>query len=121
VVAAKDELGRRGEQLAADYLEQNGWTIASRNWRCREGELDIVAHDRRSTVVICEVKTRSGVQYGSGAEAITEAKRRRIRRLSSLWLSEYRARPDLVVRFDVISVLWGKGDVPQIQHLRSAF
>ena len=65
-MAAKDEVGRRGEQLAAEFLEGQGLTIVSRNWRCREGELDIVAHDRRNTLVICEVKTRSGERFGSG-------------------------------------------------------
>ena len=80
-MAAKDDVGRRGEQLAAEFLEGQGLTIVSRNWRCREGELDIVAHDRRNTLVICEVKTRSGERFGSGAEAVTPAEAAAIRRL----------------------------------------
>ena len=57
----KDELGRRGEQAAAEYLERAGLRILDRNWRCETGELDIVALERR-VLVICEVKTRSGLQ-----------------------------------------------------------
>lgn len=120
-MAPKDDVGRRGEQLAAAYLERQGLIIASRNWRCREGELDIVAHDRHSLVVVCEVKTRSGLGYGSGAEAVTAGKRRRIRRLAGLWLAEYRARSGLVVRFDVISVLVPPAGQPQISHIPGAF
>ncbi len=120
-MADKDEVGRRGEQVAAEYLERLGLTIESRNWRCREGELDIVAHDCRSMVVFCEVKTRSGLLYGSGAEAVTPAKRRRLRRLSVLWLAEYKARKGLTVRFDVISVHWPSSGKPEISHLPAAF
>jgi len=120
-MAAKDDVGRRGEQLAVELLEQQGLTIVSRNWRCREGELDIVAHDRRNTLVICEVKTRTGDRFGSGAEAVTSGKRRRIRRLAQLWLAEFKARKDLVVRFDVISVLCRPSSEPELRHIRGAF
>ena len=70
----KDELGRRGEQLAAEYLERAGLRILDRNWRCETGELDIVALDQR-VLVVCEVKTRSGVRYGSPLEAVSHSKR----------------------------------------------
>ena len=70
-MAAKDELGRRGEALAAAWLEGQGLVVLARNWRCSEGELDIVATDRR-VVVICEVKTRSGERFGSPFERRTE-------------------------------------------------
>ena len=72
----KDALGRRGEQLAAQYLEQAGFRILDRNWRCAEGEIDIVAAERR-VLVVCEVKTRSDTRYGSPLDAITRAKRNR--------------------------------------------
>ena len=120
-MAIKDEVGRRGEQLAADFLERMGYTIAARNWRCREGELDIVAHDRQDTVVICEVKTRSGLRYGSGAESVTAGKRRRIRRLGLLWLADVKGRPTLRLRFDVISVLAEPGGIVEIRHIQGAF
>ena len=71
----KDELGRRGEQAAAEYLERAGLRILDRNWRCETGELDIVALERR-VLVVCEVKTRSGLRYGSPLEAVSHRKRR---------------------------------------------
>ncbi len=120
-MAAKDVVGRNGEELAARYLTDIGLTVMSRNWRCREGELDIVATDGRELAVICEVKTRSGVRYGSGAEAVDAAKRRRIRRLATLWLAAHEARPGVRLRFDVISVLWAPGTEPQVTHIAGAF
>ncbi len=120
-MAAKDDVGRRGEELAAEYLIGLGLTVISRNWRCREGELDIVATDGGDLAVICEVKTRTGVRFGSGAEAVDVGKRRRIRRLSMLWLAEHRVRPAVTVRFDVISVLCVPGGTPQLTHIAGAF
>lgn len=120
-MAAKDVVGRNGEELAARHLTDLGLTVMTRNWRCREGELDIVATDGRDLAIICEVKTRSGVRYGSGAEAVDAGKRRRIRRLATLWLAEHRARPGIRLRFDVISVLWEPGTQPQLTHITGAF
>ncbi len=120
-MAAKDELGRNGEELAARYLADIGLIVMTRNWRCREGELDIVATDGRDLAVVCEVKTRSGVRFGSGAEAVDVGKRRRLRRLASLWLAGHQARPGVRVRFDVISVLWEPGAEPRLTHIAGAF
>lgn len=107
-------LGRAGERLAAEYLEQHGLVVLSRNWRCPQGELDIVATDARR-VVVCEVKTRSGVDYGSPLEAVTPEKVRRLRQLAGVWLSEHGVRW-CQVRFDVISVLWPPGGPARIEH-----
>ena len=74
---AKDELGRLGEQLAADFLEQSELRILDRNWRCPDGEIDIVALERRA-LVICEVKTRSSTRYGTPLEAVSARKRVRL-------------------------------------------
>lgn len=118
-MAAKDRLGSYGEDLAAEYLEQAGLVVLARNWRCRDGELDIIAQDR-DTVVFCEVKTRSGSGYGLPAEAVSAAKARRIRRLATLWLQQAdRAWPE--IRFDVVSVLRRRGYAPAVEHLRGAF
>ena len=78
---AKDALGREGEQVAAEYLERAGLRVLDRNWRCAEGEIDIVAAERQ-VMVVCEVKTRSSTRYGTPLEAITRSKRARLRRLS---------------------------------------
>lgn len=122
-MAAKDELGRRGEQLAAEHLEAlAGLTVLTRNWRCAEGELDIVATVATGdTVVFCEVKTRSGVGYGTPFEAVTQGKRRKLRRLGLLWLSENRIRSYPAMRFDVVGVLLPPDGPPRIEHRPQAF
>lgn len=110
----RNTLGKAGERLAAEYLEQHGFVVLSRNWRCPEGELDIVATDARK-VVICEVKTRSGVDYGSPVEAVTPKKVERLKALARAWLRTYEVR-SCQVRFDVISVLWPPGGPVHIEH-----
>ena len=119
-MAAKDELGRRGEDLAAAWLEGQGLVVLARNWRCPEGELDIVATDRR-VVVICEVKTRSGERFGSPFEAVTQGKRRKLRRLAMLWVTDSKVKGYPPLRFDVIGVLWRPGEQPAIEHREEAF
>lgn len=119
-MAAKDDLGRWGEQLAADYLAKQGLAILARNWRCSEGELDIVATDGDDTVVICEVKTRSHTAFGTPLEAVTQGKRRRLRRLAFLWMSSVKPRRWPLVRFDVIGILLEQGK-PQLSHVVAAF
>ena len=113
---AKDALGRRGEQLAAQYLERAGFRILDRNWRCAEGEIDIVAAERR-VLVVCEVKTRSGVGYGSPLDAITRAKRSRLRRLAIRWRVAHGVLFD-EVRIDVIGLLRDRSGQFTVEHVR---
>ena len=120
-MAAKDELGRRGEKLATEYLQDRGLKILARNWRCPEGELDIVATDGDSTVIFCEVKTRSGTGFGTPVEAVTRGKRRRIRRLSYIWITSQPLNYWKTRQFDVIGVLIRPGAAPELRHIRSAF
>ncbi len=119
MVAAKDELGRTGEDLAVEHLTARGLVVLARNWRRREGELDVVATDG-DRLVVCEVKTRSGTGYGLPVEAVTRTKAARIRRLAHQWLAESRARW-CEVRFDVVSVLLVHGGEPQVEHYEGAF
>jgi putative endonuclease len=112
---AKDELGRQGEQIAAEYLQQRGFRILDRNWRCAEGEIDIVAVDRR-VLVACEVKTRSGIGYGMPVEAVTRQKRRRLRRLAVQWVVAHGVLFD-EVRVDVVGVLANPSDGFTIEHI----
>ena len=107
-------LGRRGEDAAADYLAGLGWTIIERNWRCPEGELDIVAHDGRGHVV-CEVKTRGSDRFGDPLEAITADKAARLRRLAWRWAAAHGAGTR--VRVDVLGLI-RDGDGFSIDHLR---
>ena len=120
MTAARLQLGAAGEERAAAWYVAQGYAVLARNWRCKEGEIDLVCAKGR-TLVICEVKTRTGDRFGSGAEAVTSGKRRRIRRLAQLWLAEFKARKDLVVRFDVISVLCRPSSEPELRHIRGAF
>lgn len=113
------ELGRRGEDLAATHLRNLGLVVLSRNWRCREGELDLVATDGK-TLVVCEVKTRSGVRMGVPAEALTPEKIGRIRTLAGLWLREFRVGW-CPIRFDVIAILAPPGQPPLLKHIKGAF
>ncbi len=107
-------LGARGEDVAADYLTAAGFEIVARNWRCRHGELDIVARTG-TTVVFVEVKTRRGHGFGTPAEAVTVAKIRKLRLLAGLWLREH-GGGFTSVRVDVLAVLIEGNRVPAITH-----
>lgn len=113
---AKDVLGRNGEQAAADYLETEGFRILARNWRCADGEIDIVAVDRLAFVV-CEVKTRSSNRYGTPLESVSRPKRSRLRRLALRWLAAYGVHFD-EVRVDVVGVTREPAGGFTIEHVR---
>ena len=114
MTSTRRELGARGEDRVAAWYEANGYAVVDRNWRCRQGELDLVAR-RGRIVVFCEVKTRSSTAFGAPVEAVTRTKQARLRVLAARWLEE----SDLVareIRFDVASVLDG-----QLEVLEGAF
>jgi putative endonuclease len=113
---AKDALGREGEQVAAEYLEKIGLRILARNWRCSDGEIDIVAAERR-VLVVCEVKTRSSARYGTPLEAITRTKQRRLRRLAVGWLAANGVLFD-EVRIDAIGLTRDAAGGFTIEHVR---
>ena len=115
----RQALGRWGEDLAVRHLEAEGLEVVARNWRCREGELDLVARDG-GVLVFVEVKTRTSARFGAPAEAVTPRKAARIRRLSQRWLAEVRPPYVAELRFDVVSVLRTAG-LPEVLHLRGAF
>ncbi len=114
-------LGRWGEDLAARHLTAVGMQVLDRNWRCPQGELDLVARDRDGTVVFIEVKTRSGIGFGSPAEAVSPAKARRLRLLACRWLLEHRQPGAADLRFDVVGIVRAPGRVADLVHLRAAF
>lgn len=113
---ARNILGQEGEQAAVSYLESCGFRILDRNWRCADGEIDIVAVDRR-TFVVCEVKTRTATRYGTPLDAVGHAKQRRLRRLAAQWLCAHGVRFDQV-RVDVIGLLRDGDDGFTIEHVR---
>ena len=112
-------LGDQGESIAADYLTDAGLRVLDRNWRCREGELDIVARDD-GALVFCEVKTRRGIGYGHPVEAVTAAKAGRIRVLAQRWLAAHDEHaPE--IRFDVVGVLVRRDEPAEVTHFKAAF
>lgn len=117
----KLDLGAKGEDLAAAWYARRGYQVLGRNWRCREGELDLVV-SRGRCVVFCEVKTRSGTGFGLPAEAVTGDKQRRLRRLATRWLGEHKPAPGFAeVRFDVACVTVRTGAEPALDVIEAAF
>ncbi|HWL66076.1 MAG TPA: YraN family protein [Actinomycetota bacterium] len=115
---ARTVFGHAVEDIAADHLEQLGFRIVARNYRCDAGEIDIVALGE-GVLVFCEVKARRDDRFGSPAEAVTYAKQARLRRLAACWLAEH--RPGAVdIRFDVVSVIVRSGRV-ELTHIPDAF
>ena len=103
-------LGASGEEAVAAWYALHGYEVLVRNWRCKEGELDLVARNGR-LYVFCEVKCRTTDRFGTPAEAVTREKQARLRRLAARWLEDdapVRARE---IRFDVAAVLGGAIEV----------
>ncbi|HEX3845491.1 MAG TPA: YraN family protein [Steroidobacteraceae bacterium] len=114
---------RRGlwaENAAAAYLQAHGAHILLRNYRCRCGELDIVARIGASELAIVEVRTRSSEAYGGAAASVDASKRQRLVRAASLLLLQRKDLARLRCRFDVI-VVSARADVPQIEWIKHAF
>lgn len=110
------ELGRRGELLAAQYLTGQGIRVLARNWRCPIGEIDLVADDA-GTLVAVEVKTRSGLGFGHPAEAVDPVKLRRLHRLASAWCRTA-GQPGRRRRVDVIAIVAAPGQEPRIAYFK---
>lgn len=119
MTAAKQAVGAYGERLAAQHLTEAGLVVLARNWRSSSGEVDIVARDG-DVLVLCEVKTRRGLAFGTPAEALVSDKVARLRRLAAEWLAETRVRPR-EVRFDVVEVFVPRFGAPRISHIPAAF
>lgn len=117
LAAHRRRLGERGERLAAAWYESRGYTVVARNWRCREGEIDLVVA-RPGELVFCEVKARSSDRFGTPAEAVTPAKQRRLRLLAARFLAGHDGGAGAPgrgggrqVRFDVAAVTGGRVEV----------
>lgn len=115
---SRAEIGALGEQLAVDHLRSLRLRVLERNWRCRYGELDVIAADDAARIVVfVEVKTRTSDQFGGVAQAVTPDKVRRLRRLAGLWLAAQNGSWT-EVRIDVIGVRIGRRRTPEITHLQ---
>jgi putative endonuclease len=112
-------LGIAGEDAVARWYEAAAYEVLDRNWRCRDGELDLVVR-RDATLVFCEVKTRASVRFGAPFEAVTATKQRRLRTLAARWLAEHDARRR-TLRFDVASVTRTANGELVVEVLEGAF
>lgn len=112
---ARQAIGAYGEERAARHLSDLGMVVLERNWRCDEGEVDLVLRDR-DVLVVCEVKTRTSLVAGSPHEAITDAKLDRLRRLGERWAAERGIRP-AGVRVDLVAVLRPRRGAPVVDHV----
>ena len=116
---ANASLGERGETIAVLFLKGQKFRILERNFRCKCGEIDIIARDS-STYVFIEVKTRKNLSFGPPQLAVTPFKQRQISRAALTWLSQKKLH-DAPARFDVIGVLLPDQQVPVVEHIRNAF
>lgn len=109
------EVGKRYEEMAADYLKDQGYQILDRNYHVRQGEIDIIAKDEKYLVFI-EVKYRKTTKQGNPAEAVNFRKQRMISGTALFYLNQKQYSSDTPVRFDVITILGNK-----LTHIRDAF
>lgn len=112
----KQALGRYGEALAARLLVEQGMVVLDRNWRCPAGEIDLVLRDG-SVLVVCEVKTRSSLDFGTPHEAVTERKVMRLRQLARRW-QEAHGVAARDVRLDMVCILRPRRGPSTIDHVR---
>lgn len=113
----KQTIGKVGEQLAVDYLKKNGYHIITTNWRCKWGEIDIIAYDGHETVFV-EVKTRRANTTESAFENITPAKMQKVIHSVYLYADQNQV---LAWRIDAIGILLSAKSSPQIEHVQNAF
>ena len=114
-------LGQWGEQLVAEHLRRQGWTVVTRNFRCRMGELDIVAKNEQY-IIFVEVKLRKDDRFGSACEAVTPSKQRKLRITAQFYLVSHPTQ--LQPRFDVVEVYAPQGvhtEKPDICYIENAF
>ena len=112
----KQALGAHGEAIAARHLVERGMVVLDRNWRCPDGEIDLVLRDG-DVLVVCEVKTRTSDACGSPHEAVSPAKLDRLRRLAHRWASERGLQPP-ETRIDVVAVRVSRRGAAEVEHVR---
>lgn len=118
-MSTKKSLGEYGEKLAAQYLEQQSYVIADRNWRCRYGEVDIVARLEHVWAFI-EVKTRRSANTESAFTGITSQKQQKFIKTVQMYLSEHDLQ-DITWRIDAIAIAIPRSGTPVIEHVEDAF
>ena len=111
--------GAQGEQIAVDYLKRRGYRIQQRNYRCKQGEVDIIAWDG-AVLVFVEVKTKSRTDFGAPQTMVTRRKQAKIVQVAMVYVQEHRVR-DTALRFDVVAVTCLPGTAPEVAHVPAAF
>ncbi|WP_285010426.1 YraN family protein [Pedobacter faecalis] len=117
-MAFHNDLGKRGEQIAREYLENLGYSILKMNWRCGRAEVDLIA-SYEGTVIFVEVKTRSSVDYGQPEEFVSYHKERQLEYASSVYIDMTNHQKE--IRFDVIAIVFENKDIYKINHIEDAF
>ena len=117
ITARAENLGEEGEEIAARYLRESGYQILDRNWRIKEGELDIVALTPDDEIIFVEVKSRSSAAYGDPLESISVDKAMRIQRLALAWLAMHQ-RLGANFRIDAVGILIGRTGEVTIDYRR---
>lgn len=113
------DTGKRGESIAAEFLQRKGWRIAERNWRAGRGEIDLVAWAHERLLVFVEVKTRAGDGFGGPEEAVNARKQDLLARTAGLYMEHIGY--DWEIRFDIVAVLLRGDKVLEIRHVEDAF
>lgn len=117
----KKTIGQEGEDLAAEYLVNNGFEMITRNYRYGHGEIDIIAKDKSNGhLVFVEVKTRKNLEFGEPENAITKSKIRQLKKIADAYIYE-KDLNDVECRFDVMAIIWNKETKPKITHFKNAF
>jgi putative endonuclease len=119
IISARQALGRKGEEVAVDFLKKQGYRIIKRNYRCRAGEIDIIAK-QGSSLVFVEVKTRRSTHFGLPEEAVSYEKKRHLTRVALGYFTHYRIK-ETKCRFDVVSVVMNENGVKEIRLIKNAF
>ncbi len=115
----RDDLGKKGEELAVSHLESLGYKIVERNFRCRLGEIDIIAYHGK-TLVFVEVRTRKSCQFGSPLSSVTYRKQKKLITLAKFYMKKHRLF-ERVARFDVVGIILDKTGNVSIELVQNAF
>jgi len=115
----RSSLGDRGERTACAFLKENGYEILEKNFKCKIGEIDLIAR-RKGRLAFIEVKTRTSGQFGAPQEAVDLKKQDKILKLSQWYLKEKKLG-QVPVAFDVVAVIWTENQPPQIRLIADAF
>ena len=114
-MAAHNELGKWGEELAADYLQRKGYTIVERDWKSGHRDIDIIAYDENGTLVFIEVKTRRNRLFGEPEDAVDYRKLKSLQSAMNHYIKYHCI--DVEVRLDIITVVGTMGEEPNIEHI----